>query len=382
MAITLSDISVALDPASAVDTASTSDSNWCNVVSPANASVADSCATSDAVTVRITLPSSVSVPFLIAASFAVAVLYDTATADTGTTADAVTIAQEIRNADTAATAESVGISLTVPVVDGAATADAVGAVAGIYSSAEDAASTSDEAVGAVDLYTTATDAASTSDSVAIEEVAPDAVAVTDSASTSDSNSTTFAIGHADGATTTDAAVGILGAYSSAVDGATTEDFHTVSISAGAPVDAHPIAARAEAVRVGVLASELGVGSFADRVLVGVLNGSPIMRIGRCYQGCDFPIFFPKAKDATGAAIDLTGATLVCYALIGSTPVAATSTSIDATAGTSQAIFPAALTAGWTAGTTVQYDGIITLENGHKHVIGTGYFTVMDPVSIP
>ena len=105
-------------------------------------------------------------------------------------------------------------------------------------------------------------------------------------------------------------------------------------------------------------------------------------MSNAYQGTDLIIYVPKVRDATGAAVDLTGASLACSVLLtDGTRVNASATSVDAATGTAQAQFSRTLTALWPAASgSVKYDCVITLANGLRHVVGTGQFRVLDPVT--
>jgi len=102
---------------------------------------------------------------------------------------------------------------------------------------------------------------------------------------------------------------------------------------------------------------------------------------KAYQGDDLDIYFPQVKDATGALVDLTGATLYCDVKIGAGAVqAASSTTLDVGAGTGRARFLSALTAAWAAGSWGTYDGRVKTAGGLVLTVGSGTFLVAAPVT--
>jgi hypothetical protein len=104
-----------------------------------------------------------------------------------------------------------------------------------------------------------------------------------------------------------------------------------------------------------------------------------------FRGVSLPIFFPPAKDVTGAVIDLTGATIACAAQLatGGAEVAAQVASVTSGPdGLAQGEFSAAQTAAFTLGANYRYDGIATLPSGEVVALGRGAFLVSDLASTP
>lgn len=96
---------------------------------------------------------------------------------------------------------------------------------------------------------------------------------------------------------------------------------------------------------------------------------------QCMLGDDYPIYFPAARDARGAIVDLSGATLYCTAKTdGATGVDAALTFIDdASGGLARARFTSAQTAQFTSGATYVFDGRVKLQSGLIYTIGRGTF---------
>jgi hypothetical protein len=205
------------------DSTATSDSATAQVISPASVSAADSTAQGDSASCLLIVPASVATPFLLAASILVAVLYDTATADTGAFADAVTIAQPASQADGTAGADTATIAITSPATDATVILDGVGATVGVYASAADTASGSDSGVGVLSIVAAASDAATGADTTACELVSPAAIDVTDSTASTDTTAIVAAIGSADATGSSDAAYGYVGMLASAADATTSSD---------------------------------------------------------------------------------------------------------------------------------------------------------------
>jgi hypothetical protein len=106
-----------------------------------------------------------------------------------------------------------------------------------------------------------------------------------------------------------------------------------------------------------------------------------MSFRKAYVGCDFPIFFPSFKDATGTEIDATGGTLLCdVKLEDGTKVAASATSIDSVEGTGEAWFSGSQTATWVAGDWISFDGLLRTANGKTFAVGSGKFQVAETVT--
>jgi hypothetical protein len=102
---------------------------------------------------------------------------------------------------------------------------------------------------------------------------------------------------------------------------------------------------------------------------------------KAYKGDDLDIYIPQVKDATGALVDLTGATLYCNVRIGTgSTVAANSTTVDALAGTARARFVSATTAAWTDGESGTYDARIVTAAGLRLTVGSGSFLVVAAVT--
>jgi hypothetical protein len=102
---------------------------------------------------------------------------------------------------------------------------------------------------------------------------------------------------------------------------------------------------------------------------------------KVFQGDDLDIFFPQVRDATGALVNLTGATLYCDVRIGTGAVqAASATVVDTGEGTARARFSSAVTAAWTAGAWGTYDGRLRTSGGLVLTIGSGSFLVTAPVT--
>ncbi len=152
--------------------------------------------------------------------------------------------------------------------------------------------------------------------------------------------------------------------------------HAASQVGPAPTELAPSKLRARAIWPGIEA-ELVEGIQATRVTPGVRHG---MKDGKAYQGDDTDILFPKARDADGNAIDLTGANLFCEVQFGDLPIVTAAATFIYADGTCRARFSAAQTSAWPTSLEGKYDGRVRLANGLVRTIGRGTFWVLDPVT--